>query len=388
MNKEIVFDQLVMRVLLLYPELALERKAGVQKKFWGQFNAFRNNGFLVNAIFCQNQEICTIDGKSESVIRHNHPKNWLLFTFKYFLIAHKELRKIKYDFIYIRYPFSQPIFFWFLFKAKKYHLKVFLEFATFPYDQEFKDRSLLKKSVLWIDKFFRMLLKNFVDQVFTYTEHKTIYGIEAIKIENGIDSLSIRKKHPNSNPNQLNLIGVANLKTWDGYDRIIAGISEYYRLKKPQEIDIHFSIIGVGPAKISLEKLVISLNLKEIVVFKGQLEGNELDTELDNAHIGIGCLALHRIGLTDGSTIKLREYCAAGLPFIFAYNDKDFGNDFKYAMKISADDHPVNIFHLIEFYQTIKDHDYTAYMNEYAKSKLSWEIKLQPVFKCMKEMQG
>jgi len=167
---------------------------------------------------------------------------------------------------------------------------------------------------------------------------------------------------------------------------IITGISEYYKIKKPQDIDVHFSIVGVGPAKISLEKLVINLNLQEKVAFKGQLEGAELEIEMDNSHMGIGSLAMHRIGLDDGSTIKLREYCAVGLPFVFAYNDKDFGNDFKYAVKISPNDGPVNILDLINFYRSIKDQDYTTNMNEYAKKHLSWEIKLQPVFECMKEI--
>jgi hypothetical protein len=373
-----------MRVLLLYPELDLERKAGVERKLWGQFNAFKKKGFLVNAIFCKEQEIWIIEGSSGDLISRDQPKNWLLIALKYFLIAQKELRRTKPDIVYIRYPFSQPFFLWFLYNAKKYHLKVLLEFATFPYDQEFKNRSLLKKSVLLVDKLFRNYLKNFVEKTITYTEHQSIYGIKTIKIENGIDVSFIRKKQLCSDSNQLNLIGVANLAIWHGYDRVIKGISEYYKSKNPLDIDVHFSIIGDGPARKDLEKLVISLNLIAKVVFKGQLAGPDLEFEFDNSHIGIEVIGMHRRGLNEASSIKAREYCIKGLPFISSVTDKDFINS-EFVMKIPANDDPVIIWDIIEFYEHLKGSDYSLKMNEYAIKNLSWDVKLKPVFECLKE---
>ena len=37
----------------------------------------------------------------------------------------------------------------------------------------------------------------------------------------------------------------------------------------------------------------------------------------------VGSLGLHRIGLTEASTLKVREYWARGIPFLLSYEDTD-----------------------------------------------------------------
>jgi len=96
---------------------------------------------------------------------------------------------------------------------------------------------------------------------------------------------------------------------------------------------------------------------------------------------------MHRISLKEGSTLKLREYCAIGLPFIYAYNDDDFDDNFIYAAKIPADDSPVNIYDVIDFYKRLEGTDYSIKMNDFARKNLSWEAKLKPVFEYLDKIR-
>lgn len=48
---------------------------------------------------------------------------------------------------------------------------------------------------------------------------------------------------------------------------------------------------------------------------------------LARADVGIGSLAMHRAGLSEGSPLKVREYLAHGLPVVLAFEDTDFAGD-------------------------------------------------------------
>ena len=82
--------------------------------------------------------------------------------------------------------------------------------------------------------------------------------------------------------------------------------------------------------------------------------------------------------INSGATLKLREYCARGLPFIYAYNDSDFIN-FKYSLKIENNETLVNINEVIDFYNSIKNENYIKEMREYAEKNLTWYAKMKPI---------
>jgi hypothetical protein len=59
------------------------------------------------------------------------------------------------------------------------------------------------------------------------------------------------------------------------------------------------------------------------VHFLGYKTGIELDELFDIAHIAIGGFAFDKIGLKEGSTLKLREYVARGIPVVYGHSDTD-----------------------------------------------------------------
>ena len=67
----------------------------------------------------------------------------------------------------------------------------------------------------------------------------------------------------------------------------------------------------------------------------------------------IYCFLSHRIGLSESPTLKVREYCARGIPWIIACKDPDFPDDFPYILRVPPDESPIDIDPVIDFAQKI-----------------------------------
>jgi len=115
------------------------------------------------------------------------------------------------------------------------------------------------------------------------------------------------------------------------------------------------------------------------VIFHSRKHAEELDGLFEETHIAIGGLGYHRISLRSAAALKVREYCARGMPFVISYNDLDFPDDFPYMLKVPADESPVDIEQILRFYDRIKEREFVKEMREYAEKNLSWEAKLKPV---------
>ena len=92
--------------------------------------------------------------------------------------------------------------------------------------------------------------------------------------------------------------------------------------------------------------------------------------------MAVSSLALHRVGLTSGSTIKTKEYCSLGVPFIYAYDEKELNIEFPYAMKLDSTDTPVSISDIKRFHNNLKDKDYPNEMHMYAKENYDWNVQM------------
>ncbi|MDR2040197.1 MAG: glycosyltransferase [Bacteroidales bacterium] len=236
-------------------------------------------------------------------------------------------------------------------KLHKHGIKLLMEIPTYPYDQEYNHSSLRSRIHLQIDRYFRKHMAKYLYRMVTFSDAGIIFGVSAIHISNGIDFDEIPvKKIVNENLDQLNLIGVAEIHFWHGFDRIIKGLSDFYK-KTPSE-QVVFHIVGSGDM-VPLRSMVKDLQLEKYVVFHGTRFGKELDDLFEISDMGIASLARHRSGITRIKTLKNREYAARGIPFVYSEIDEDFEN-MPYVMKIPADDTPVNIPSLIDFYHSVK----------------------------------
>ena len=288
----------------------------------------------------------------------------------------------KIDVLYLRY--SHPTRKLMNILDNKKLVKI-LEYPTYPFEEEYKQtRSKIELFIFGNNK--RKKIENLADLVVAVSAEKNLNVDEKfILINNGIqlEGLNIKKQNKK---NYLNLLSIANVAFWHGYDRIIKGLHEYYKTYPEKEVFYH--CVGEGVELTNLKKLTKELNLEKYVIFHGTKTGEDLDKVVDECDIALGSLGFHRSGLTGGSPLKAREYCARGIPFVIAYDDWDFPETFPFVYRIPKDDSPVDINQVIKWYESlIKEYpNYSIEMRKYAEENLSWDAKMKPVIEKIKEL--
>jgi hypothetical protein len=246
---------------------------------------------------------------------------------------------------------------------------------------------LKKKLKLFVYKILEKKLFDYFHLIIEYAPEKKIldkYKNKIIMINNGLDLNFIKIKKNNRDNKNLNILSIANNSKWHGYDRIIRGLYNYYKNNTNKEVYYH--CVGEGSELDNLKKLAKELNLEKYVIFYGTKTGKELDNIVNECDIAFGSLANHRKDMYVDSALKNREYCARGIPFIIASEDKDFPKNFKYVHRISQDEKPVNINEVIDFYNSIKNENYIEEMRKYAEKNLTWDVKMKPVIEKINEL--
>lgn len=286
------------------------------------------------------------------------------------------IKEKQISFVYMRSEHNaNPFLIRFVRRLRNKGIKVVMEIPTFPYDQEYI--TFKSKCSLFIDRLFRKKLAKQLDAIITFSNETEIFGQRTIRISNGIDFSSVKLKHDNREQSELHLVGVAEIHYWHGFDRVIAGMIDYYRGKSNIN-KVFFHIVGEFSGereKNEILPLITENQLENYVILHGRLFGTALDEVFDRADIGIGSLARHRSNITHIKTLKNREYAARGIPFIYSETDEDF-EKMPYILKVPADESPINIGRMIDFYNHV-----TVTPGEIRDSVryLSWKNQMQKV---------
>ena len=275
---------------------------------------------------------------------------------------------------------ASPILVRLFHKLNKRGIKCITEIPTYPYDSEFKGSPLKYKIPLYIDKLFRKALAKKMEAIVTFSNEETIFGKRTICISNGIDLDSIPIHNPKKQ-NDIHLIAVAEIHYWHGFDRLVAGMGEYYKLN-PDARKVFFHVVGweddrgtTSNGYLTVEQTAKKYNIGQYVVNHGKLFGDKLDEVFNQCVFAIGSLGRHRSGITNIKTLKNREYAARGIPFIYSETDNDF-EDKPYIIKAPADESPVNIRQIIDFIDT---HDVNPTEIRNTVEHLSWRFQMEKV---------
>ena len=275
---------------------------------------------------------------------------------------------------------ASPILVRLFHKLNKRGIKCITEIPTYPYDSEFKGYPLKYKIPLYIDKLFRKALAKKMEAIVTFSNEETIFGKRTICISNGIDLDSIPIHNPKKQ-NDIHLIAVAEIHYWHGFDRLVAGMGEYYKLN-PDARKVFFHVVGweddrgtTSNGYLTVEQTAKKYNIGQYVVNHGKLFGDKLDEVFNQCVFAIGSLGRHRSGITNIKTLKNREYAARGIPFIYSETDNDF-EDKPYIIKAPADESPVNIRQIIDFIDT---HDVNPTEIRNTVEHLSWRFQMEKV---------
>lgn len=280
------------------------------------------------------------------------------------------------DVIYIRNFKCTPMSISWLRFLKKQDLKILLEIPTYPYDREIRDNnSIAIRFLVWLDKIYRKKLYLYVDKIITFSEDKEIFNIPCINISNGIDleevKLTKKEKHTD-----INFISVSQCHFWHGIDRFLYSLFQYRKNGGKEKIKFH--IVGEGIETPKLKKIVEdNLELQDIVVFHGFKSGKDLDEIYNNSDIALGSLGFNRINLEKGSTLKMREYCAKGIPFVVGYDDTSFSKDLPFYYQVSNDESLLDIEKIIEWYKNLKVTP--EEIRKYAEDNLTWDKQMKKV---------
>jgi hypothetical protein len=277
-------------------------------------------------------------------------------------------------------PWSVRLFY----RLKAAGLRCVMEVPTFPYDQEFRFMPFKHKLSLFFDKLFRKKLAAQMNAIVTFSDEKVIFGQRTINISNGIDLDELPLHAPVDSSKELHMIGVAEVHPWHGFDRIIAGIGEYYqsiRNNMKDGRDVYFHVVGhvwpsemEGSDKVSgFVPLIKKYGIEKHVIFHGKLFGDELNKVFSQCSFAVGSLGRHRSGITHIKTLKNREYAGRGIPFIYSESDSDFDKQ-PYVVKAKPNESSIDIQSIIDF---VDHFDIQPKAIRSSVERLSWKYQMQ-----------
>ncbi len=385
---------IVMKILFLVYH-GFSEHSGISKKIHYQVKGLRENGHDVRLCyydFSPEGHCCRyVDGE---VIKDYGKGAWAGFCQRMdFDCIYDYCIREGIEFVYARcFQNASPFLIRFFKRLRKAGIHAVTEIPTYPYDQEFTSKSDWNMRLgLWIDKRFRNQLYKQMDAVVTFSDATEIFGQRTIRISNGVDFDSIPLHSPLHSPlnspltshlSPLHLIGVAEVHTWHGFDRLIAGLGEYYKNGGKREVFFHI-VGGVHPHERyranqyhpGFQAIIDKYGIADKVIFHGTMFGKELDDVFNQCQFAIGSLARHRSGITVIKTLKNREYATRGIPFIYSEQDSDFDHQ-PYILKAPADESPIDVQQIIDFVD-----GFTMNPEDIRKTvvHLSWNIQMKKV---------
>ena len=124
----------------------------------------------------------------------------------------------------------------------------------------------------------------------------------------------------------VNAVMVAeSFSDWHGLDILVAEASKegrgYY-----SKLKIHL----IGRVGSENARAIQELGDSNIFVVYGSLPSSDCRKVYEKIDFGIGSLGLHRVGLSEASSLKVREMLAVGLPVYSSHIDSGLPVDFKY----------------------------------------------------------
>lgn len=202
--------------------------------------------------------------------------------------------------------------------------KLILEINT----DDMHEYKLMSKHRYWYTRLTRPRLMNkasgfvFVSREVSEKPHYRDYHKPFVVIANGID-LSLFSPLPAPQNTTPRLIFIGIHRPWHGTDKILLMARHFP--------DWHFDLVGVTANGFS-ETVPSNVHLH------GVMERVDYEGLVAQADVGIGSLALNRVGIRENSPLKLPEYMAYGLPAIVGYQETNFPQEVDFLLQLPSTD--------------------------------------------------
>lgn len=379
---------------------------GVVEKIRGQLFAFRNSEFEIDVLYPRSDGtviIETNDGQKKiyngsrekfsgngiisKAIRHSKVTFFGSINFKY---CQEDILKAGYTAVYLRFflPGSDLIRFLINLKKKSSDTILLLEYPTLNVKTLYQTDLARRVSFFFNQKKINRL-NELSDYIITLTRHSELFGKPALFMPNGIALSEIKPVTVPAFTNQLVILGVASdINFYHGFDKVIKGLSLY--AKNNSQVKVLLRLISNPLSKnlAELRALARDSGVEELVSFESPKTRAELAAVYQQVHLGMGTLALHRVGLTDNYSLKHREYAAFGLPFIMSKGDFHFEHS-PFVLVEERNEEPLDIQRIVTFYTSLRNR-YPDYPQEFRKSVehlITWEAQMKEVFDVINNAQ-
>ena len=235
-----------------------------------------------------------------------------------------------YDFVLLRHmPFDPFVFFFAPFLSNRigiHHSKEVEELLLISPGMKGKMASMLERVSGWVAVRTARAILGVTPELGEYQTNLRAPGKPYSVYANGIDISSVEILPDNRDPDKLEAAFICNtFSGWHGLDRLVDAI---VRAKDvPDALTIHLigNLSDAQKAQIEANEAV-----SRVFAIHGHLESSEYRALLSRCDIGIGSLAMDRQNLRQGSTLKVRELLALGLPLYSAHEDGSLPDDFPY----------------------------------------------------------
>lgn len=368
---------------ILYLTMAeIDPTSGVYKKIISQKNAFKEKNEC---------KILFVKDSGEAVLEDNGAFR------KIDLNNSKDAQEVcaylnECDFCYARFELLRHSYYKkILQECKKKGTGLIIEIPTYPPYQESLARvrekvskrnyigalkTLLGTAVVVTD--LHRLVK-YADVMVLVADDTKFKGTKTIRIENGIDI----KNNPfqaeeRENSTVINVIAVSNFAVWNGYDRAIKGLGEYY--KSTGRDDFHLTFVGDKSKAADLISLAEKEGVSNLISFTGALAGAELNLEYAKADIALGALGNHRRKVFANSSLKAKEYAAQGMIMILSDAEGIEQEIVSNSFVVKSDESPLDFGAILEWYSLLKDKNQIRNeIHAFAEQNYSWNIQMQKV---------
>lgn len=172
------------------------------------------------------------------------------------------------------------------------------------------------------------------------------------------------------------VFAAARYQPWQGLERLIAGLKTY-----TGAVPVHVRLAGhLSEDQVDAVRLLGECPNRKIEAV-GLLDRDGLNAQYAWSHLGIAALSIYKNRMSEACPLKVREYAAQGLPFAYAFDDPDLPKDWPYALKLPADDSPVDFEDLVRFAEKLYGQgDPGPALHSYAGEHLDWKPKLARLY--------
>lgn len=349
MSKDQAPNLLMIALCDLLPDKG--KSDGVAKKVRAQMEAFSQLGFNVSYVAYDSEKIYLVtEGKRLVFGKKTTTKAYKLKE-KIFQYLTAYFRTVKFPAVtYIRGLGLTRHYLRYLALAEKRGCRVLSEIPTVM--KLFSGGIRLKPILKYLkDRLMLCLVPSHRLCLVNTQGYRTLFGKKAIPIENGIALSGERPKQYRAPDGAIHLIAVASMEAQHGYERVLRGLAAYHKSEYFAQVPVSLHLVGEGSQTPWYRALAEQLGLDGVVFFHGRKFGAELDALFDQCDIAIGALGVYKYGYDRISSLKVKEYCLRGIPFVYAGREGSLPSHSPFCMEIPNNASDVDIPEIIRFYR-------------------------------------